>query len=323
MPRLLPLVALLLIVAPAPASAATPDPQATSLLGRPLIVPERPPGTFERFENALETLRLRSADHPDDADALVWIGRQLGYMERYDEAIEAFSEGIERFPDDARFRRHRGHRRITLRDLDGAVEDLEAGIALAAGRPDRVEPDGLPNLYNRPTGTLKSNLWYHLGLAHYLSGDFVRAAEAYGTCAALADNPDLLVAASYWQVLSLMRSGRIADAQAVLARAPLDAVLLENGDYQNLLRLFAAGREGDDLAEALLDGSELGTVSAVTRSYGVGAWHLLGGRRGEAMEVFRQVVDGTDGEGWPAFGFIAAEAELARDAPQSAPVAIQ
>ncbi|MHC4711138.1 MAG: hypothetical protein ACYTA3_12145, partial [Planctomycetota bacterium] len=42
---------------------------------------------------------------------------------------------------------------------------------------------------------------------------------------------------------------------------------------------------------------------------GIGAWHLMGGRIEEAYTLFQAIVDG---DVWPAFGYIAAEAELAR-----------
>ncbi len=292
-----------------PATRADPV-EARSLLGRELTRPELPAHVVERHTSAIQALRKRLEVHQDDADALVWIGRHLGYLGRYREAIAVFSEGVDRFPDEvARFLRHLGHRKISIRDLEGAISDLAAGVARLAGRPDRVESDGLPNLYNRPTGTLKTNLWYHLGLAHYLRGDYPRAAEAYTACAALADNADMHVAASYWLYLSLERLGRDADAAAVLGAAPLDALLLENDGYQDLLRLFAAGPDARETAAELLARHPPGSVGAVTLSYGVGAWHLLSGRRDEATKLFRHVADG---DGWAGFGFIAAEAELAR-----------
>jgi hypothetical protein len=41
----------------------------------------------------------------------------------------------------------------------------------------------------------------------------------------------------------------------------------------------------------------------------VGNWHFYNGRAAEAEAIFRQIVAGGQ---WGAFGFIAAEAELAR-----------
>ena len=42
---------------------------------------------------------------------------------------------------------------------------------------------------------------------------------------------------------------------------------------------------------------------------GVGNWHLYNGRRDEAVSAFRQVLTSDQ---WPAFGYIAAEADLKR-----------
>src|SRR4029078_11810488 len=97
--------------------------------------------------------------------------RGIAYLARSRDAIETFSEGIEKHPDDARLYRHRGHRYITVREFPKAIEDLTKAAQLRSGKPVQVEPDGQPNARNIPTSTLQSNIYYHLGLAHYLSGD--------------------------------------------------------------------------------------------------------------------------------------------------------
>ena len=51
------------------------------------------------------------------------------------------------------------------------------------------------------------------------------------------------------------------------------------------------------------------SVTYATTAYGIGIWHLLNGRDGEAEQIFRRIVAGGQ---WGAFGYIAAEAELAR-----------
>jgi hypothetical protein len=51
------------------------------------------------------------------------------------------------------------------------------------------------------------------------------------------------------------------------------------------------------------------SVTDATAAYGVANWHLYNGRRAEAEELFRRIVSGGQ---WGAFGYIAAEAELAR-----------
>ena len=45
----------------------------------------------------------------------------------------AFSRGVAAHPEDPRMYRHRGHRYITVRELDKAVADLSKASALVAG----------------------------------------------------------------------------------------------------------------------------------------------------------------------------------------------
>lgn len=51
------------------------------------------------------------------------------------------------------------------------------------------------------------------------------------------------------------------------------------------------------------------TIDDATVGYGVGNWPLYNGRRAEAESPFVRVVAGAQ---WPAFGHIAADAELKR-----------
>jgi tetratricopeptide (TPR) repeat protein len=176
-----------------------------------------------------------------------------------------------------------------------------------AGRPDEVEPDGLPNERGIPTSTLQSNLWYHLGLAHYLQSDFEAALAAYRECLAVSVNPDMMVATSYWLYLTERRLGR--DAEAAAALAPIDAGMdvIENDDYHRLLLAYKGELDPDALlAEAAADESG---IAFPTVAYGVAAWHLAEGRSDRAREILERVVASPS---WPAFGHLAAEAELAR-----------
>ena len=118
-------------------------------------------------------------EKPNAADSIIWLGRRMAYLGRYKDAVRVFSSGSVLFRNDARFFRHRGHRYLTLRCFDDAIRDFERAAELIKGKPDEVEPDGLPNAKNIPTSTLQSNIWYHLGLAYYLKGDFVKALNTF------------------------------------------------------------------------------------------------------------------------------------------------
>lgn len=291
-----------------PAPALAPDagstPEAVSLLGAPLYTPPIPAATRATYEQRLAEARAAYHSAPANADSIIWLGRRTAYLGRFRNAIAIFTEGVAKHPDDARMYRHRGHRYISVRELDRAIADLSRAATLAAARPDEVEPDGIPNARNVPTSTLQSNIWYHLGLAHYLKGDFARALTAYREAMRVSANPDMLVATSHWLYMTLRRLGRAAEAEALLAPISRDMDIIENDAYHRLLLLYKGELSPDSLASSGAD-----ALNDASVGYGLGNWHLYNGRRDEAIAVFRRVLAGGN---WPAFGYIAAEAELAR-----------
>lgn len=287
--------------------AATRPVEATSLLGEPLRRPGIPDETRATYEANLEDALVERAANPDDPDAWVWVGRRQAYLGRYQDAIETFTEGGERWEDDPRFLRHRGHRRITIRELSAAQADLEAAQVIIdlSRMPDQVEPDGLPNARGIPVSTLHSNVRYHLALSRYLLGDFEGAEVQWAQDVEAAVNPDMVVASSYWLWLTRMRLGRSEEARQVLAGIDADMDIIENTAYHRLLLLFRG-----DLTEEEVLGTGADALQNTTTAYGVGAWHLMTGREDRAREIFERIVGGNGP--WAAFGYIAAEAELAR-----------
>jgi tetratricopeptide (TPR) repeat protein len=305
MRRLLPLLYVVACIATAGPAALPESPASgvTSLLGRPLAPMALEPDAKARMEAQLAAARAAWESNRGDADALIWLGRRTAYLGRYREAIEIFSDGITRHPADARMLRHRGHRYLTVREVDRAVADFEKAAALMADEPDEVEPDGLPNARNVPTGTLHSNVWYHLALGYYLRGDFDRAAATWAKARDAVANADNLVATSHWLYLSLRRAGRPAEAQAILGRITPELDVIENGEYHQLLLMYKGERTP---AAVLASAGEDAGASAAR--YGVSAWHLVNGRRAEAGALWNEILAGPD---WPAFGYLAAEAEVA------------
>ena len=282
--------------------------EATSLLGEPLIPPALPDSIAAAYEARLREAESELARTPQSADAAIWVGRRLAYLGRYREAIDSFTQAIARHPDDPRLYRHRGHRYITVRRLDSAIADLSHAATLVAGQPDEIEPDGLPNARNIPTSTLQSNIWYHLGLAHYLRGEFEPAAEAYRQALAVSTNPDMLVASTHWAYMTHRRMGNEAEAARVLTPIRREMDIIENDAYHRLLLLYRGELPVDSL---LSTGEEpADAVQDATIGYGVGNWHLYNGRSAEAMSVFSDVLRTSQ---WAAFGYIAAEAEVARN----------
>ena len=286
----------------------TRAPEATSLLGKPLFAPSLSVERAAALEKDLAAARAALDKDPGSADAIIWVGRRTAYLGRYRDAIEVFTTGIAKHPSDPRMLRHRGHRYLTTRQFDKAIADFTKAAALVQGRPDEVEPDGQPNAKNTPTSTLKTNIYYHLGLAHYLKGDFSAAADAYRLCMEHSKNPDMQVATAHWQYMTLRRLGREAEAAAVLASITADMPVIENGSYHRLLMMY----KGSATATALLEASKAEALDAVTIGYGVANWHLYNGRQADAERLLTSIVDQNAKTQWAGFGYIAAEADLAR-----------
>ncbi|HET8783544.1 MAG TPA: tetratricopeptide repeat protein, partial [Pyrinomonadaceae bacterium] len=269
------------------------------------VSPQPSAETQRDFEAKLNEARELSEKDPKSVDRIIWLGRRTAYLGRYKDAIKIFTDGIKQFPSDARLYRHRGHRFITLRCFDDAITDFEKASKLIKGRPDEIEPDGLPNARNIPTSTLQSNIWYHLGLAHYLKGDFQRALNAYREAEKVSTNADMLVATTHWLYMTLRRLGREEQASKTVAAIKDNLDVIENADYYNLIRVYQGKLKPADLTK----NQTADTLTSATLGYGLGNWFLYNGQKAEATKIFRQV---TSGNQWASFGYIAAESELKR-----------
>ncbi|HYB95726.1 MAG TPA: tetratricopeptide repeat protein [Vicinamibacterales bacterium] len=296
------LVALLVISAGALPHAQRPE--ATSLSGKPLLVPASIPNQ-QKLEADLAQAEKTLAANPKDAEAIIWVGRRLGYLWRYNDAIAMFAKGIELYPDNPKLYRHRGHRYITVRQFAKAQADFEKAAQLIKGKPDEIEPDGAPNPAGVPRSTLQFNIWYHLALSYYLQGDYAKAHDAWVECMKVSTNDDSIVATSDWLWMTLMRLDRKAEAAKVLARIQPKMDILENTAYHRRLLMY----KGVEKPEALLDTKTADPTQIATQGYGVANYYFVTGNRAKARELFEKIVAGA---GWNAFGYIAAEADLHR-----------
>ncbi|HXI12693.1 MAG TPA: tetratricopeptide repeat protein [Thermoanaerobaculia bacterium] len=289
---------------PQPDAPPAPRPEAVSLTGVQLSAPPLSADVQKKRDDELAAAQSEYDKNPSSADAMIWLGRRLAYLGRFQDAIAVFSRGIETFPDDARFYRHRGHRHITLRNFGRAIADLAEGRRLMKGKKDQIEPDGLPNARNIPTTSLQSNLCYHLGVAYYLRGDFEGALKTLRPCMKVSRSPDRLVSTSNWLYMTLRRLGRQDEATAILEPITMDMDVIENSSYHKLLLMYAGEIAPEELLREKGGGNDPATIG-----YGVGNWYMYNGQAKKAEETFRAVLKGSR---WDAFGYIASEAELAR-----------
>lgn len=284
-----------------------PKPVAVGLDGRLFYEPQRSPDQQNTLVKNLQDAKAKFDEDPSEEN-YIWYGRREGYLLHLQKAIDIYTEGIEKYPESYRLYRHRAHRYISLRDFDNAIADGIKAAALMEGKPVESEPDGAPNKLNIPKSTTQSNVWYHLGLAYYLKGDYANAAKAYEECMKFSDNDDLLVATSDWLFMTYHRLGKKTEADSLLSKIKPQMSIIENESYHKRLLMYK-GEYQPELLLAVEQGGVDPEIAIATQGYGVGNWHLIRGDSAKATELFKRVLEGSS---FTAFGFIAAEADLQR-----------
>jgi len=275
--------------------------QAVSLLGEPLYASTPYENVQEQYEEAKKIYEAA----PEVADNIVWYGRRAAYTGDYRGAIRIFTEGIRKFPDDARFFRHRGHRYISIRQFDRAIEDFEKAASLIEGKEDIIEPDGQPNAQNIPVSSLHTNIWYHFGLAYYLKHDLEKALPVYRKGVAACANDDMLVAFTHWLYMTLRLLGQDEEAEKALEPIRKDMTMIENGVYHRLCLFY----KGEITYEELV-GEDEANIARDAMAYGLGNWYFYNGQRDKAKEIFAKILEG---DVWASFGYIATEADMVRE----------
>lgn len=290
---------------PAKEQAAGMVPEAYALDGTPLFPPPESEASLRHRDSLLAIAQADFMRDSHDLNNIIWYGRRLAYLSRYHEAIAVFSNGMERHRNAPELLRHRGHRYITTRQFGGAIEDFIAAAEAVAGRPVEIEPDGIPNALNIPLSSLQFNIWYHLGLAYYLNGDYERAAIKYDSCMLYSTNPDLLCATTDWFYMTLMRLGRTDEAATLLDAITPELEIIENDAYHKRLLMYKGHLPPDGLIDfdAL---NEDNAIQIVTQGYGVANYFLMQGDTARAAALIDEILATPY---WAAFGYIAAEAD--------------
>ncbi len=160
------LVAVLIAAALFSASAAAfalsavegQQPEAMSLLGKPLVPPALSGDAQKDADAELARARAAYDADPHNADAILAVARATARIGRITDALSIYTRGVEAFPDDARFYVERGHYYVVIRKFDVALKDFRK----AAESQPEVKCDA--------------------GVASYLKGDFNAAREALHGC---------------------------------------------------------------------------------------------------------------------------------------------
>lgn len=219
---------------------------------------------------------------PKNVERIIQLGVAQSGARQFREAIQTFTRGMAIAPNDAMLYRWRGHRYLSVREFDKAQTDLTKGLAL---------------------DSTNYGVLYHLGIVRFVRGDFAGAAQLFTRAQPRAPDAGELAGSTDWLWMSLMRAGRKAEAEAMLARRP-DSLPVDNA-YARRLKLYR-GEIGPD---AVITPADTADVQAATLAYGLGNWYLVRGDTAKAKSYFERSVKSG---GWPGFGFIVSEVELRR-----------
>ncbi len=236
-------------------------------------------------EKALASFERAIALDPRNAESHLQKCRALAALRRHDEAIPACTESLRLKPDSAEALRDRGHYYLNLGKTDPGLADLKKAESLT--KDDR-------------------GIYYHLGMAYYLKGDFANSAKAYEGCLANSSDDATRVECSAWLYPSLRRAGREADAKKLLDGIHITSLPGHPGNYLDRLLLFKGLKSEDEVAKTM---SAEGGLSESTVGYTIGLWHLLSGRQARARDYFEKAIAS---KYTPAWGYRASEAELKR-----------
>lgn len=272
----------------------------TTPLGKTFPIPVPSEKLLAQYQEAKTSFEA----NPGDVDALIWFGRRTAYLGQYQEAIAIYTRGLEKFPNDPRLYRHRGHRYLSIREYDRAISDFEKAAQLIEGTADEVEPDGMPNALNIPVSSLHGNIWYHLGLAYYLSHQYEKANTAYLRCRESGNHYDNIVSSTHWLYMIQQRLGNSQKAESMLSPIHQDSTIIENQSYADLCRLYKGWIPVDSL---LPDGPASPSNDAIR--YGVANWFLYNGDTAQARKMMQELVDD---KAFSSFGYLAAESDLIR-----------
>lgn len=281
-----------MILASALGAAHAEDTVTETLIGTPITEPAFSTATRARLEKDLEIARAVMTVAPEREDSWIWLGRRLGYLARWGEAIDVFSAGLEKFPDSFRLLRFRGRHLARNRQFERAIADYRRALALMEGVADSYEPDGIINARHQYLGSYRSNLHYYLGQTSWAVGDYQETLNGMLRAAGepLVQHDDRRVATAFWQYLALRKLGRHEEARIAVDAIPADLDLVENHDYYDGVRFF----NGTLSEQALTD------LAGLNAMFGVAMVRLFEGDTDTAERMLTGLVTESSQGYWPA-----------------------
>ena len=295
-----PLVVLLLISCEQKKQTAEPSPETISFLGKPLYAKLIDSALLAKADSAIQAIQNKGELIEED---FIAISRNLVSTYRFKRAIEFFSQGLIKFPNSFKLLRHRGHRFLNLRQPDEAIADLTKAEELIRSEPETWEYDAT----GKPTATYQHQIWYHIGLYHFLKKEYAAAATAYEKSLAFSKEGNNIAGASDWLYNAYQRSGQQDKIPNLLKPFTLD-FKIEEKDYPYFRRLllFNGIITPEQLIDVNLPVDKL-PLTDVTKLYGLANWYFYKGDSTKAQSLYKKVLQSNE---WAGFAVACAELDV-------------
>jgi tetratricopeptide (TPR) repeat protein len=280
-------------------SEGTTEPEAVSFSGKFLFAKPAAENVQANSDSIIASLNSKGDLAEDD---YLEIGKQLAATARYKRAVQTYTEGLEKYPDSYKLLRNRGHRYITLRKLDKALNDLQHAEELIRNEADVMEY----GMDGKPTATVRHQIWYHLGVYYYLVKDYGLASSSFEKALETAGDPKNSVGASDWLYNCYQRLGETEKAKLVIQ--PITENYLDDKEQPYFKRIMLY--KGILTPEQLIDINkkpEDMTVQDITLLYGLANCHAYKGDKEKANEIYRIILKS---DAWPGFAYAAAEKDI-------------
>jgi len=277
--------------------------ETTSFTGKPLYQLEIPEDLKHKNDSIIASIRASESLTEHD---FIELSRKHASNYHYREAIKVLTEGLEQFPESFKLLRHRGHRYLNVREPEKAFADLtKADDLIGTEHIDEIELgyDG------KPWGTYKYWVYYHIGLYHYIKGDYPKAASAYKILVENATTDKNQVGSRDWLYNTYRRMGKPELAQEVLDQIPTNFTISDT-NYVYYRRLFfykgiLAEKEIFDKDKPFEEwgGGEMTTGYAVASNY------LYKGDTATAQQIYTNILKLPY---WGAWAHVVTDAEQGR-----------
>ncbi len=277
-----------------------PGAEAVSFSGKPLYTRKPDSVVSRKSDSLLSILKGKASLSEDD---YVEVGRLLVTQNKYRDAIANYTEGISKFPESFKLYRYRGHRYINLRQLDDAIADLDKARDLMASQPEAMEIGG----DGKPTATTQHQVWYHIGVYHFLKRDYADCAAAFEKALEATKEPNNIAGANDWLYNAYQRMGEKTKAENVLTPFTLDYPIEDkNYAYFRRLLLYKKLITPEELIDPAMEPTTM-SVGDMTKLYGLANFLAYNGNADQANELYKKVLL-TDQ--WLGFAYAGAELDV-------------